>query len=306
MLLCYLGLAAAPPLLLARPAQQPPSAAASTGSEDSTPLPRGKKLFLKDGTFQLVKSYEQDGDRVEFYSIDQSDWEEIPSALVDWDATKKAEAAEAKKDADTLAKAHKTEAAHRAAPTLDVDASLEVLPGVFLPPGAGAFVLEGKSLRALTQAETQERRDKKQTAKQILIPIPIVATRRNVIIQGPRAHLRVTDARPEFWIRMFGPEIPNVELVRTYVRGPVRVVEGVDTLFTEQREVSNALPMQEWPVAERVFRYTLEQPLPPGEYALTQVTGHRGQDSEVTLYVWDFGVDPAAGSAAPAAPQKKK
>ncbi|MGA8232030.1 MAG: hypothetical protein WB795_11170 [Candidatus Acidiferrales bacterium] len=262
--------------------------------------------MLKDGTFQLVRSYQLDGDRVKFYSIDQSDWEEIPAALVDWDATKKEEAAESKKDGEILAKASKIEAARRAAPTLDVDASLEVLPNVFLPPGAGAFVLQGRSLLALTQAETQERRDKKQTAKQILVPIPIVPTRRNIIIQNPRAHLRVNDARPEFWIRMFGSEIPRVALVRVHVHGPVRVVEDVDTLFTEQREVTNSLPLQEWPVAQRVFRYTLEQPLPPGEYALTQTTGVRGQDADITLCVWDFGVDPGVGAAVPAAPQKKQ
>jgi hypothetical protein len=262
--------------------------------------------MLKDGTFQLVKSYQLEGDRVRFYSIDQSEWEEIPAALVDWDATKKEEATETKTDSEILAKASKIEAARRAAPTLDVDASLEVLPNVFLPPGAGAFVLEGRSLLALTQAETQERSDKKQTAKQILIPVPIVPSRRNIIIQGSRAHLRVTDARPEFWIRMFGSSIPNVELVRIRARGPVRVVENVDTLFTEQREVSTALPLQEWPVAQRVFRYTLEQPLPPGEYALTQMTGVRGQDTDISLYVWDFGVDPGVGVAPPAVGPKKK
>jgi hypothetical protein len=262
--------------------------------------------MLKDGTFQLVKSYQLDGDRVKFYSIDQSDWEEIPSALVDWDATKKEEAAESKKDAETLAKAAKTEAARRAAPALDVDASLEVLPNVFLPPGAGAFVLQGKTLSPLTQAETQERRDKKQTAKKILVPVPIVASRHNIIIQGARARLRVTDARPEFWIRMFGSEVPRVQLMRIHVHGPVRVVENIDTLFTEQQERSNTLPLQEWPVAQRVFRYTLEQPLPPGEYAVTQTTGVRGQDSDVSLYVWDFGVDPGVGAAVPAEPQPQK
>jgi hypothetical protein len=285
---------------------QQPSETESTGSEDSSPLPRGKKLMLKDGTFQLVKSYQVDGDRVKFYSIDQSDWEEIPSALVDWDATKKEEAAESKKDAATLAKAAKTEAARRAAPALDVDASLEVLPNVFLPPGAGAFVLEGRTLLPLTQAETQERRDKKQTAKQILVPVPIVASRRNIIVQGPRARLRLTDPRPELWIRMFGSEVPRVQLMRIHVHGPVRVVENIDTLFTEQQERSNTLPLEEWPVAQRVFRYTLEQPLPPGEYALTQTTGVRGQDSDVNLYVWDFGVDPGVGAAVPAAPQRKQ
>lgn len=272
-------------------------------------MPRGKKLLLKDGNVQLVRSYEVDGDRVKFYSIERSEWEEIPSALVDWDATKREQATEAKNDAETLAKAHKSDAARAAAPALDVDASLEVLPGVFLPPGAGAFVLQSKALSELTQAETQERRDKKQTVKQVLNPFPIqiVPTRRNVILEGPRAHLRLKDARPEFWVRMFGSDIPHMEVLRTHVRGPERVVEGITTLFGEKGEVSDALPILEWPVAERVFRYTLEQPLPPGEYALTQATTIGvDQNTEMTLYVWDFGVDPDVGIPAPPPPPKKK
>lgn len=88
------------------------------------------------------------------------------------------------------------------------------------------------------------------------------------------------------------------------MHGPVRVVENVDTLFSVDAEVSNALSLQEWPVAQRVFRYTLEQPLSPGEYALTQTNGVRGQDADITLYVWDFGVDPGVGAGAPAAPKK--
>src|SRR6202142_4425524 len=60
--------------------------------EVPVPLPAGKKLILKDGTFQVVREYSVDGDRVSYWSIERSDWEEIPSSLVDWDGTKKAEA----------------------------------------------------------------------------------------------------------------------------------------------------------------------------------------------------------------------
>ena len=41
------------------------------------------KLYMKDGGFQLVREYKVEGDRVQFYSVERSDWEEIPAALVD-------------------------------------------------------------------------------------------------------------------------------------------------------------------------------------------------------------------------------
>ena len=41
------------------------------------------KLYLKDGTFQVVREYQVDQDRVRFYSVERSEWEVIPLDLVD-------------------------------------------------------------------------------------------------------------------------------------------------------------------------------------------------------------------------------
>ena len=50
-----------------------------------------------------------------------------------------------------------------------------------------------------------------------------------------------------------------------------------------------------------MFRFTLGEPLPPGEYALAEIL-----PDGMNLFVWDFGVDAAAGAktAASAAPKK--
>ena len=64
--------------------------ASSKDAQSGVPaLPRGKKLVLKDGTFQLVRDYRRNGERVRYLSAERGDWEEIPAAVVDWDATAK-------------------------------------------------------------------------------------------------------------------------------------------------------------------------------------------------------------------------
>src|SRR6266446_1110548 len=105
---------------------------------------RGKKLILKDGTFQIAREYQRSGERVRYFSAERGDWEEIPAAMVDWDATAKAEAAEQNEEDALAQKIHTQEQAQRIETVMDVDASLQVAPGVFLPPGEGMFVVEGK------------------------------------------------------------------------------------------------------------------------------------------------------------------
>ena len=41
------------------------------------------KLYLKEGGYQLVREYQVQQDRVRFYSVERSQWEEIPLDLVD-------------------------------------------------------------------------------------------------------------------------------------------------------------------------------------------------------------------------------
>jgi hypothetical protein len=280
-------------------------------------LPRGKKLILKDGSFQLVRDYQRNGERVRYISAERGDWEEIPAAMVDWEATAKAAAGEQSEEDALAKKIHAQEQAQRIETVMDVDASLQVAPGVFLPPGEGMFLIDGKSVKPLEQAGSQVKTDKKQFLKQVLSPIPIVPSKRNVQIPGSRASIRVTNGQAEFYLREAPPDPdrttpivkssrpgesgPEVELVRATVKGDKRQLESIKSLFGEQVEDKrDTISIQRWEIAPTVFRFTLSEPLPPGEYALAEIL-----PDGMNLYVWDFGVDPATGIK-PTTPLKEK
>ena len=280
------------------------------GADETTSarLARGKKLVLKDGNFQLVRSYERNGERVRYFSLERGDWEEIPAAMVDWDATKKAEADSEKASEALVSKVHTQEEATKIETTLDVDASLQVAQGVFLPPGEGMFAIEGRSVTPLEQVGSQMKTDKKNAVKRILTPIPIIPSKYNMEIPGARATRRINTPVPEFYLREApydpdkdsyvprgsrpGEEGPEVELVRATVKGNKRVLESLRSLFGEQvSQERNTVKIQRWEVARTVYRFTLGEPLQPGEYALAEIL-----PDGMNLYVWDFGVD--AGTTA--------
>src|SRR5262249_55941233 len=168
-------------------------------------LARGKKLVLKDGNFHFVRSYERRGDRVRYYSLERGSWEEIPASMVDWEATKKAEADAEKADTALLSKVHAQEEATKIETTLDVDASLQVAPGVFLPPGEGMFAGEGKFVTPIPQVDSELKKDRANTIKRVLSPLPIPA-KQNVEIPGPKAKLRFNAQNLEFYLREAPPD----------------------------------------------------------------------------------------------------
>ena len=264
---------------------------------------RGKKLVLKNGTFQLVREYQRKGERVRYLSAERGDWEELPAAMVDWEATAKAET-QAGSDAEALlSKVHHEEEQRRTEMPMDVDASFLVAPGVFLPPGEGMFALEGKSVTPLDQVGATTRNDAKQRLKQILVPIPIVPNKRNVVIDGAKATRRINSERPEFYLREAPPDPdrrspiqkssrpgetgPEIELVKLKVKGGKRELESVRSLMGQRiGEDRTSISIQRWDVAQNLYRFTLSEALPPGEYAFAEIL-----PDGVNLYVWDFGVD---------------
>lgn len=293
----------APPI-----AQPEPKPASQTVESRSA---RGKKLVLKDGNFQLVRGYERKGDRVRYFSAERSDWEELPAALVDWEATAKAEKA-AEAEADALAqKAHAQEEARKIETAADVDASVQVAPDVFLPPGEGLYAIDGKAVTPLEQVGSSVKIDKKRLLTQVVAQVPIIPSKHHVEIPGPKAKIRIRSDQPEFYLREAPPDPdratpvrpssrpgeagPEIELVRAVVKGGKRQLETIRSLLGRELSTErNVISVQRWDIAPTLFRFTISQTLPPGEYALAEIL-----PDGMNLYVWDFGVDGAAPTAVP-------
>lgn len=280
---------------------KPPASETPASSPDQAPaLPNGKKLYLKDGSFQLVREYQVVGDRVRYYSLDSQQWEEMPESMVDWDATKKAAAQEQQERASIVKKAEKEQAEQNAEP-MDIDASIEIAPQVFLPQGDGLFAFDGKSVVPMTEAAPEGNLSKAKTMEQILIPIPIVPTRHDIYIPGAKAKLRLKGGEPEFYLRTKEPDEPELDLVRTKTEKGKRLIENLDEMYGERRDVRRTVPIHIMQMADGVFRVTVEANLGPGEYAVIEVLrGAAGAASEergeMNLYVWDFGLDSSEDS----------
>ena len=251
-------------------------------------LPKGKKLMLKDGTYQLAREYSVEGDRVRYWSVERSQWEEIPASLVDWDATHKSEAEDAARDADLKAKIHASNVA-RLTKDIDVDKSLEIKPGLFLPDEVGLYAIDrDKQIRTMKQNTADVKISTGRELERIMTGVPLINSKKVMDMPGARAALRLSTVEPEFFFRPADAREPRFRLFRAQVKNGHRILDNIIVHFTGQEtDKANEIEMQTWTPASGVFRYTMDQRLEPGEYAFVEMT-----DQGMSGYVWDFGIDP--------------
>jgi hypothetical protein len=295
-----------------RAQDRPPSTAASTEADRqeqtnepasfAAPLPRGKKLVLTDGSFQIVREYERQGDRVRYYSVERSSWEEIPAELVDWAATDKAGADAAAAQKETLDRIHAAATAEVAL-SINTGSSLQVGTGVFLPDSPGFYVLDGPTVLGLVQVEATSRIDKGRAVLKGLSGIPFISSKRIIEIPGKQAKIRIHSAEPEFFIRTTDGRTPQLTLVKAEITGDKRHVTTVVTDVTgtakyDQKEI----PVLNSEPARGVQRMVMSRKLEPGEYALLETTSEG-----LSSYIWEFGVDSnGASQTSKTAPAKSQ
>jgi hypothetical protein len=232
------------------------------------------RLYLKDGTFQLVREYQVLPDRVKYLSAERGEWEEIPKDLVDLNRTKQ----EASEHEEQLAKEAKEDAEEENAVR---EAKQEANS---VPDDPGVYYVHGEKLDPLKLADLIVTHDKKRTVLKILSPVPLVSGKNTVEIEGAASAFRVNGDRPEFYFRLNA--VDGLAIIKLDPKKTSRIVEtaSIQAVTNELDEKRDVVPTFTKEVGELLFKIWPEQTMLPGEYAVIEF------GAEQSLQVWDFGV----------------
>ncbi len=267
-----------------------------------------KRLILKDGSYQLATRYEVKGDRVRYYSAERGEWEELPKDLVDWAATEKfekdrasgappPEAVELDREAQAERKAEEAK-------------TPQVAPGLRLPEDPGVFLLDNfqgqPQLNEIAQSGGEVNKNVKGNILRAAIN-PIASSKQSIELPGPHAKIQSHVPDPVLFVNAEDSvEAPNpnakpgsttldplrFRIARMQTKADKRIVGNIKIavygkVSQEQNLVpahAEAIPGSNW------VKITPDEKLQPGEYAIVEMLGKEGMN----LYVWDFGVNPAA------------
>ena len=264
-----------------------------------------KRLILKDGSYQLVTKYEITGDRVRYLSAERDEWEELPKSLVDWPATEKEEKEQQEKDRAAAATAvqleKQIEDEKEAAALLP-----EVAPGLRLPSDSGVFLLDSfKSEPQLVEISEAEG-DISQGSKGNIFRGALA--KQMVELPGDHAKVQSHVDIPSFYLNLEAPPaavapqnsqspqaaaVPfdRFRIIRTQPKAGKRILAGVTRNVTGK--VSQEQHFEKTTITRLTggwLKLTPAETLPPGEYAVVEMTDKEGMN----LFVWDFGINPNA------------
>ncbi len=235
------------------------------------------RLYLKDGSYHVVREYQVEGDRVRFYSVERGDWEEIPVALTDLQRTEteKRERAEAvRKEAQEVAAEEKFEREQRQERER-------------VPVEPGLYWFDGKDLKTIKQADAKFVSKKSRSVLKVLSPIPVISGKTTVEVDGEHSSNVVTNGRPEFYFRLAKDE--RFALVRLSPKKGARLVQTwtIIPVSKELIEEQQDVEIYRKQIDEGLYQIWPTKPLEPGEYAVIEYTQGKGN-----VQTWDFAYVP--------------
>ncbi len=295
---------------------------AQAGHAHAAKLPRRIHLILKDGSYQVVLSYEVVGKIVRYVSAERSgEKEEVPVELVDLDATHNWE-----KNPTQV-----TEDEEGRAPAIDPELLKEeeertalspaVEPDLRLPFEDSVVALDefhgGPELVPLVQTDGDLNHTTSHSVVKKIVN-PRAAAHEVIVLKGVKSYVQLHVNTPVFFVRVgeaasmgsaplvvdtHGASSANKDVadtaadsryvvVRTDVRVDARVIRSFQIAgLGEGRTIDDVVEMkQETLRGGHWLKLTPERLLDFGEYAVMEVVS----DKEINTAVWDFGVHPAA------------
>jgi hypothetical protein len=233
------------------------------------------KLYLKDGTFHFIREWRKVGDRVRFYSTERREWEEIPANLVDIERTEK----EITAHNAALAEETKLITEEDKAVRAQQDEILKIPqdPGVYTVSPTGQLAI-------FKLAESKVHNSKGRNVLRMAVPVPIVAGKGTVELEGDHSLNIVNNDRQEFYIQLSQEE--RFGLIRLTPHRGVRIVERLTVIpvANETQEEVDEVPTFRKQLTENgLYKIWPEKPLEPGEYAVIQYT-----PGKLNPQIWDF------------------
>jgi hypothetical protein len=233
------------------------------------------KLYMKDGSYHIVREYQVQPDRVHFYSVERSDWEDVPLDLVDLKRTQ-SEAAEreARLEEDTKVMAQEEQAERELAKEKS-----------HIPQDPGVYWLLGNEVQVMKLAESTIHTNKGRAILKKLTPVPMVTGKATLEIQGANSLNVFTNPEQEFYIQLSEPE--RFGIAKLTAKGAVRIVENVTTLpvVDEVVEEPTMVDILKKEVDGGLYKIWPKEKLEPGEYAVVEYT-----ESKLNIQVWDFAI----------------
>ena len=233
------------------------------------------KLYMKDGSYHIVREYQVLPDRVHFYSVERSDWEDVPLDLVDLKRTQ-SEAAERQTKLDEDAKAMAAE--EKAERELEKEKRR-------IPQDPGAYWLLGQEVQVMKLAESTVHTNKGRAILKKLAPVPVITGKATLEIQGAHSLNVFTDPEQEFYLQLSEPE--RFGIAKLTVKGAVRIVENVTTMpvVNEIVEEPTMVDILKKELDGGLYKIWPKEKLEPGEYAVVEYT-----ESKLNIQVWDFAI----------------
>jgi hypothetical protein len=237
------------------------------------------KLYLKDGGYHVVREYQVQTDRVHFYSVERSQWEDIPLDLVDLKRTE-TEVTQRKAKLDEDSKVIEQE--EKVERELEKETSR-------IPQDPGAYWLEGNQAKVIKLAESTVHTDKRRSILAKLSPIPVITGKGTLELQGAHSQNVFTNPEQELFLQLSDTE--RFGICRLTVKGTVRIVENL-TYVPVSNDVMEELIMvgtfQKQLSPGGLYKIWPKEPLPPGEYAVVEYT-----EGKLNIQVWDFAMQAA-------------